>query len=189
MPNPVIDFARRKPLAVGGGVLALVVVAGLGAFALGGGTSGEDGVGPSLGIAVVAPNEPDIQAGDRMGVGQLVNDFDAEALADAQTAPPPDDFAQEGVQDGWIGADRPGYDRRPYGGPKDEPGYGAVDGPRGGDWRTVEGRGSDGRGDRRGLGFDGPRPESGAEREARMGPPKEKPVRSGASGDPDAAFY
>ena len=183
MAKPLIEFARRKPLLIGGGVLGLAVVLGLGAFALGGGASDEGGDGPALGIAVVAPREPEIQAGERMGVGQLVNDFDAAALAQASlaqasVAPPPEDFSSDGVQNGWVGDERLDYP------PKPSDYQGDPEPRRGGEWRTI-----DKPGDRRGLGFDGPRPETGAEREARRGPPAERPYRSRPSGDPNAAFY
>lgn len=177
MAHRLIEIARRRPLAIGGGVLGLAVVLGLGAFAIGGGAAENPGDGPALGIAVVAPREPDIQAGERMGVGQLVNDFDAAALAQAPSAPPPEDVIQDGVQNGWVGDDRADY-------PPARPAYEDRPEPRGGDWRTV-----DRPGDRRGLGFDGPRPETSAEREARMGPPAERPSRPRPNGDPNAAFY
>lgn len=180
MARQLIEIARRRPLAVGGGVLGVVVAIGVTAFALGGGAAGDPTTGPALGIAVVAPEEPDIQPGERMGVGRLVDDFDAAALAQASAVTPPEDFADDGVQSGWVGDDyppvRPSYDDRTY---ADRPE------PRGGgEWRTIERPG-----DRRGMGFDGPRLETGAEREARMGPPIERPSRPRPSGDPSAAFY
>ena len=177
MANRLIEIARRRPLAIGGGVLGLVVVIGVAAFALGGNASNDITGGPSLGIAVVAPQEPDVQPGERMGVGRLVDDFDAAALAQASTAPPPEDFQNEGVQNGWVGDDMADY-------PPARTSYEDRPEPRGGDWLTV-----DRPGDRRGLGFDGPRPESGAEREARMGSPIERPSRPRPSGDANAAFY
>ena len=176
MAERMIGFVRRKPLLVGGVAVAALVVLGIGAFALGGGSAGGAGAGPALGIAVVAPEEPEIQAGERMGVGRLVNEFDAAALTEASAQTPPEDFADEGVQNGWVGDERGDY------APPPRPDYGRE--PPRSEWRTVEGRG-----DRRGLGFDGPRPETGAEREARMGPPMERSARPAPTGDPGAAFY
>lgn len=182
MANPLVEIARRRPLTLGGGILVLAVAARLGAFALVGGGPDGAGAGPALGIAVVAPREPDIQAGERMGVGQLVNDFDATALArasaEAATAPPPEDFGSDGVQTGWVGDERADFP------PSTRPAYDGRPEPRGGDWRMVERPG-----DRRGLGFDGSRPETGVEREARLGPPVDRPSRPHPSGDPNAAFY
>jgi len=176
MAERMVGFVRRKPLLVGGVSVAALFVLGIGAFALGGGSVGGADAGPALGIAVVAPEEPEIQAGERMGVGQLVNGFDAAALTETSALTPPEDFADDGVQSGWVGDERGDYAPPPRQDYDREP-------PRS-EWRMV-----DGRGDRRGLGFDGPRPETGAEREARMGPPMERPVRSAPSGDPGATFY
>ena len=175
MQDRLTEAWRRRPRLIVGGAIGAVALVTLGAFALNGGrASVARTTGPALDIAVVAPVEPDIQPGEVMEVGALVDDFDANAIP----APAEADVATE--NDYYL--EQPAYtDDAP---PPNVRRY-ASDAPPPEDWRMVEGRG-----DRMGLGFDGPRPESGAEREARR--PQREPVRrysSRPTGDPDAAFY
>lgn len=179
MQDRLIELWRARPRLIVGAALGVVALTALGAFVInGGGDATPRTGGPGLDIAVVAPVEPDIQPGERMGVGALVNDFDG---AVPKAADPAD--APAGGDDGYH-VEQPAYtgdERAPRGG-RTPDARRADEGEK--DWRTVEGRG-----DRMGLGFDGPRPESGAEREARTGPVKPRESSPRPSGDPGSTFY
>ncbi len=192
MQQRLTEAWRRRPRLIVGGAIGAVALVSLGAFALNGGKGvSPRAAGPALDIAVVAPVEPEIQPGERMEVGALVDEFDANAIPKPVSA----DEADYAGEDYYL--EQPAYtdDAPPprvrryasdgYGGDQYPRERYSSEGPPPDEWRTYEGRG-----DRMGLGFDGPRPESGAEREARR--PRGEPVRrysSRPTGDPDAAFY
>lgn len=178
MHKQLTEAWRRRPRLIVGSAVGAIALVGLGAFALGGGKAeAPPEAGPVMDIAVVAPKEPEIQPGERMEVGALVDDFDASAIrapTPVEVAPESDYYAEQPA----YTDDAPPPRIRRY----------ASQGPAPDEWRMV-----DGRGDRLGLGFDGPRPESGAEREARRpAASSANPVRqysSRPSGDPNATFY
>ncbi len=178
---------RHPGLVIGVG-LALVIAGGLAGVALttpallslGGQASPAGSRGPSLDIAVVAPVEPEIQPGSTMDVGALVDGFDKEALKTSSNQSGSEDY--EGVY--------PGSSDDPYARDEQKPANPRSQGTGGSDpqdWATVEGRG-----DRLGLGFDGPRPETRSEREARVRasvPVQRRPEPSQPPGERDATFY
>lgn len=178
MQDRLIQLWRARPRLIVGSALGGVAVIALGAFALSGGHGGATTSpnGPALDIAVVAPTEPDIQPGERMEVGALVNDFDGQTpKADTNSVDAPAD-GYDSMEPAYVGD---GYER-PSAPPGDRP-HGKAGND---DWGEVRGRG-----DRLGLGFDGSRPESGAEREARVGPVQPRQSGPRPSGDPAATFY
>lgn len=187
MRDQLIQTWRRHPKLIMGTGLGLLAAGGLALVVwaapdiLSGDAGASQGpMGPDLDIAVVAPVEPEIQPGSTMDVGALVDGFDKDALKTSSDAagagdydtvypgdtPYPDDRYERQIADP-RGLESPGSDRQ--------------------DWGTVEGRG-----DRLGLGFDGPRPETRAEREARLRttpPVQRRTDPSSPSAKPPAVYY
>ncbi|QTC91110.1 hypothetical protein [Brevundimonas goettingensis] len=153
----VLDYlSQPRARWVMAGVVAVAAL-GLGGMILTGGNDGEAraGGGPGLSVAVVAPVEPDVAPGGVMDVGQLTNGFDGK-MPEAQTASdatqPPDDYYAE--QPAYVEPQvqqmpppRPGDEVHPYVDRQSPPP------PRDGNPRA--------------FGFDQPRPDYAAEREAR----------------------
>jgi len=178
---------RHPGLIIGAG-LALIIAGGLASVALttpallslGGPASPAGSRGPSLDIAVVAPVEPEILPGSTMDVGVLVDGFDKEALKTSSNRPEFEDY--EGVYPGPADDLYARNEQKPTN-PRSQSNGGSD--PQ--HWATVQGRG-----DRLGLGFDGPRPETRSEREARLRasvPVQRRPEFSQPPVERDATFY
>lgn len=153
----VLDYlSQPKARWVIAGVVAVAAL-GLGGMILTGGNDGEAraGGGPGLSVAVVAPVEPDVAPGGVMDVGQLNNGFDGK-LPEAQpasNASVEQDYYTE--QPAYVEArveplppPRSGEEVHPYIDRQSQPSP-----PRDGNPRA--------------FGFDQPRPDYAAEREAR----------------------
>jgi hypothetical protein len=119
----VLDYlSQPKARWIMAGVV-VVAALGLGGMMLTGGDDGQAraGGGPELSVAVVAPQEPNVEPGGVMDVGQLNNGFDGklpEARLASDTAPPPADYYAE--QPAYVEArrepppPRPGEEVHPY---------------------------------------------------------------------------
>jgi hypothetical protein len=163
MAHPILDRLSEPKVRwwIAGGVVVLALA--LGGFALAGrgGADAEADDGSRLNIAVVAPIEPAVQPGEVMDVGRLNDGFDGQMPEPVQqTAAEPDLYAEQPayVEDdrSWRSNDRREDDRR-Y---EDR----AYDAPQKPDDR---GQREAWRGRPMSFGFDEPRPDWRAEREAR----------------------
>lgn len=158
MTQPVTSPTQRRALRYGltaGGVIAVAGVLAFTAFSMGGERATGPG-GPLMAISLVAPVEPEVDPGATMDVGALNDGFDRAALErqpiEDDTYLPPDAY----VGEAWV-------ERMPMPTPVD------MGSPMEA-YRAVVDRGSvrdalnDGS---RNFGFDAPRRDYAAEREAR----------------------
>lgn len=161
MAHPILDRLSEPKVRwwIAGGVGVLAIALGGIALSGRGGSDAEASDGSRLNIAVVAPVEPAVQPGEVMDVGRLNDGFDGRMPEPVQqTAGEADLYAEQPayVEDdrSWRSDDRRAddrYDHRPYEEPRK---------PERPERESYQGRPMS-------FGFDEPRPDWRAEREAR----------------------
>ena len=164
MSHPLLD-RLSEPNArwwMAGGVAVLALTIGGFALTNRGSADAEPAGGPALNIAVVPPPEREFQPGDVMDVGALNNGFDGQMPAAVATSSADADYYAEQpayVEDDWRADDRepPRYNDRSY----DDRARYDEPAPRQDDRRD------DYQPRPLAFGFDAPRPDWRAEREAR----------------------
>ena len=183
MSHPLLDRLSEPKVRwwIAGGVAVLALT--LGGFALTnrGAADAESATGPALNIAVVPPVEREVQPGDVMDVGALNNGFDGR-MPEPVPSEQPDFYAEQPayVEDDWRADDRepPEYNDRGY---DDRPRY-EDPAPRQDDRRD------DYQHRPLAFGFDAPRPDWRAEREARRAA-MEARMEARARDDADRRVY
>ena len=159
MSHPLLD-RLSEPNArwwMAGGVAVLALTIGGFALTNRGSADAEPAGGPALNIAVVPPPEREFQPGDVMDVGALNNGFDGQMPAAVATSSADADYYAEQpayVEDDWRADDReaPRYDDRSR---YEDPQPSRDDSHK--DYQPHP----------LAFGFDAPRPDWRAEREAR----------------------
>ena len=163
--HPILDHISRPGvrIAIAAGLIVLGLALGGLALANRGAADAASG-GPGLSIAVVSPPERDVVPGEVMEVGQLTNEFDGSLPESRPSTDAPYDYGVE--QPAYVEAD---WDRNPPPVRRDD--ERRVDSPRydnGRYDRRPDGpRPEEVADNPRAFGFDAPRPDYRAEREAR----------------------
>jgi len=157
--HPILDHLSRPGvrIAIAAGLIVMGLALGGLALANRGAADAASG-GPGLSIAVVTPPERDVVPGEVMEVGQLTNEFDGSLPESGPSTDAPYDYGVE--QPAYVEAD---WDRNPAPVQRDDdrrqgdPRYDQPDQTRPGEFADNP----------RAFGFDAPRPDYRAEREAR----------------------
>jgi len=157
--HPILDHLSRPGVRIAIAAGLIVLGLALGGLALANrGTADAASGGAGLSIAVVTPPERDVVPGEVMEVGRLTNEFDGSLPESKPSTDAPYDYGVE--QPAYVEAD---WDRDPPPVRRDDdrrPDYPRYDPPDHAGPREFAGN-------PRAFGFDAPRPDYRAEREAR----------------------